>query len=44
MFCHYRHPEATGWLGWFEDGNGNATAFVGIDRKVVFMYELNFES
>ncbi len=41
MFHRYGNPEATGWLGWFEDGDGNTTAFVGLDRKVVFMDELS---
>jgi len=40
MFRFYSNPEATGWLGWFEDAKGNATAYVGLDRKVVFASEL----
>lgn len=32
----YSNPQAVGWLGWCEDGDGKATAFVGLDRKVVF--------
>ena len=40
MFHMYSNPKATGWLGWFEDGEGNATAFVGLDRKVLFMHEV----
>ncbi len=42
MFKMYSNPKATGWLGWFEDGGGNCTAFVGLDRKVVFMGDLEF--
>ena len=40
MFTLYSNPAATGWLGWFEDSNGKTTAFVGLDRRVVFMSEL----
>lgn len=40
MFTYYRHPERVGWLGWFDDADGNVTAFVGLDRKVVFMHEI----
>ena len=40
MFQMYSNPSATGWLGWFENADGNATAFVGLDRRVVFMWEL----
>lgn len=40
MFRMYSNPSATGWLGWFEDASGKATAFVRLDRKVVFMNEL----
>ena len=37
----YSNPEATGWLGWFEDASGKATAYVRLNRKVVFTHELN---
>ncbi len=40
MFKMYSNPKATGWLGWFENAEGTATAFVGLDRKVIFMSEL----
>ncbi len=40
MFHLYRNPKATGWLGWFEDANGKATAYVALDRKVLFVTEL----
>ncbi len=40
MFYAYRHPTKVGWLGWFEDSNGNATAFVDLNNKVVFMHQL----
>jgi hypothetical protein len=36
----YSNPQGAGWLGWFENEKGRATAFVGLDRKVVFMHEL----
>jgi len=40
MFRMYSNPKATGWLGWFEDADGKATAFVSLDRRVTFMHEL----
>lgn len=40
MFFAYRHPTKVGWLGWFEDANGTATAFVGLDGKVIFVHDL----
>lgn len=40
MFKMYSNPQATGWLGWFEDAKGKATAYVGLDRKVLFVHEL----
>jgi hypothetical protein len=33
----YSNPAKTGWLGWFEDGKGNCTAFVDLERKVHLM-------
>lgn len=41
MFRMYSNPLMTGWLGWFEDSRDQATAFVGLDRKIVFMHELS---
>lgn len=40
MFKRYSCPDAVGWLGYFVDANGNTTAFVGLDRRVLFMYEI----
>lgn len=40
MFHRYKIPDAVGWLGWFEDESGNATAFVGLDRRVVLVQDL----
>ena len=40
MFRMYRNPETTKWLGWFENAEGKAIAFVRLDRKVVFVFEL----
>lgn len=37
MFFAYRYPTKTGWLGWFEDADGNVTAFVDLNCHVVFM-------
>ncbi len=36
MFRRYKCPDDAGWLGWFEDVKGNAIAWVGLDRVVVF--------
>lgn len=41
MFKMYSNPEATGWLGWIEDANGNVTAHVRLDRRVLFSFELD---
>lgn len=41
MFKMYSNPEATGWLGWFEDSDGNCTAFVDLSRKVHLMSTLS---
>ena len=41
MFRRYSIPDDVGWLGWFEDANGNTTAFVGLDRRVLFIHEVN---
>jgi len=32
MFKKYKNPDDVGWLGWFEDFDGN--------RKIIFSYEL----
>ncbi len=40
MFKRYRIPDAVGWLGWFEDADGKAFAFLGLDGKMLFMYEI----
>ncbi len=37
MFVRYACPDDVGWLGWFEDSEGNPIAFVGLDRKVFFV-------
>lgn len=37
MFYAYRNPTKVGWLGWFEDGDGDCTAFVDLDMNVVFL-------
>ena len=41
MFTKYAKPEEVGWLGWFEDADGNATAFVDLHGHCVFMSDLN---
>jgi len=40
MFRRYAIPDDVSWLGWFEDAEGNTTAFVGLDRKVLFIHEV----
>ena len=41
MFKMYSNPGSVGWLGWFEGADGKATAYVGLDRKVIFVHELD---
>ena len=41
MFKRYRVPDDVGWLGWFEGLDGETIAFVGLDRRVVFVRELD---
>lgn len=36
MFKPYQRPHLVGWLGWFEDENGNAIGFLGLDNVFVF--------
>lgn len=40
MFHWYNNPGGVGWLGWFTDANDQVTAFVGLDRKVMFVHEI----
>ena len=40
MFRRYHRPDDVGWLGWFEDAGGAVIAFVGLDRRVLFLREL----
>jgi hypothetical protein len=40
MFKMYSNPEGVGWLGWFENEKGEATAYVNLDRTVLFAWEL----
>lgn len=40
MFHWYQIPDDVGWLGWFEDREGCVTAFVGLDRRVLFIHEV----
>jgi len=40
MFKRYKCPDDVGWLGWFEDTYGNCIAFVGLDRKILFIKEI----
>lgn len=39
MFKRYACPDDTGWLGYFIH-EGRVTAFVGLDRRVVFVWEI----
>jgi len=40
MFVRYRCPDVVGWLGYFVDAEGVVTAFVGLDRRVLFVREI----
>ena len=41
MFVRYECPDNVGWLGYFVDFlTGEITAFVGLDRKVLFVHEI----
>lgn len=40
MFKRYSCPDDVGWLGCFVDAAGVVTAFVGLDRRVVFVHEI----
>jgi hypothetical protein len=35
MLKLYQNPKSVGWLGWFEDGNGNAIAYVTLDGMII---------
>ena len=35
MLYVYANPEATGWLGWFDDANGKALAYVTLEGTIV---------
>ncbi len=39
MFVRYECPDNVGWLGYFVY-LGEVTAFVGLDRKVLFVREI----
>lgn len=39
MFKRYACPDSVGWLGCFVH-NGRVTAFVGLDRRVVFVRDI----
>lgn len=42
MFKRYSAPaeRVGGWIGWFEDAAGRATAFVDVNHRVVFVDDL----
>ncbi len=40
MFKRYQCSDGVEWLGWFEDFNSNCIAFVGLDRKILFIREI----
>ncbi len=40
MFKRYAIPDDVGWLGVFTTFDGEVLAFVGLDRRVVFMHEI----
>jgi len=35
-FKAYHRPHLVGWLGWFEDQDGNTVGFLALDGKFVF--------
>ena len=35
-FRAYQRPHLVGWLGWFEDGDGNVVGFLGFDSRFVW--------
>ena len=35
MLKLYENPKSVGWLGWFEDENGKALAFVTLEGILV---------
>ncbi len=40
MLKLYKNPKSVGWMGWFEDGDGNALAFVTLEGVIVSMSSL----
>lgn len=40
MFKRYKIPDAVGYLGWFEDIYGEVIAWVGLDKKCLFVWEI----
>ena len=36
VFKAYSKPHRVGWLGWFEDENGNLVGFLGLDSHFMF--------
>ncbi len=39
-FKRYQRPDDVGWLGWLEV-MGEAIAFIGLDRRIVWCSELS---
>lgn len=35
MLKLYRNPKSVGWMGWFEDEDGKALAFVTLEGVIV---------
>ena len=35
MLKLYKNPKSVGWMGWFEDKNGNALAFVTLEGIII---------
>ncbi len=40
MFVRYKKPDDVGWLGYFTTFDGEVIAFVGLDRRVLFVREI----
>lgn len=35
MLNLYNNPENVGWLGWFDDAEGNCLAFVTLEGHII---------
>ena len=35
MLKLYKKPQNVGWLGWFDDANGDVMAFVTLEGRII---------